>query len=67
MGRKFALYYFEVDAGAQTQLFRPTHYVDISDTEEGKKTACYAHTDGPSFYPRYHDLDEPLQGPGMRL
>jgi LmbE family N-acetylglucosaminyl deacetylase len=55
LGRKFALFYFEVDAGAQTQLFRPTHYVDITATEERKRQACYAHTDGPSFYPRYHD------------
>jgi LmbE family N-acetylglucosaminyl deacetylase len=61
-GRKFALYYFEVDAGAQTQLFRPTHYVDISDTEERKRKACYAHTDAPSFYPRYHDLMNRFRG-----
>jgi hypothetical protein len=50
------LYYFVVDAGAQTQLLRPTHYVDISATEEHKRKACCAHTDGPSFYPQYHDL-----------
>jgi LmbE family N-acetylglucosaminyl deacetylase len=62
MGRKFALYYFEVDAGAQTQLFKPTHYVDITETEERKKKACYAHTDGPSFYPRYHDLMNRFRG-----
>ncbi len=54
-GKRFALFYFEVDAGAQTQIFRPTHYVDITDTEERKRKACYAHTDAPSFYPRYHD------------
>jgi LmbE family N-acetylglucosaminyl deacetylase len=62
MGRRFALYYFEVDAGAQTQLFKPTHYVDISETEERKKKACYAHTDGPSFYPKYHDLMNRFRG-----
>jgi N-acetylglucosamine malate deacetylase 1 len=62
MGRKFALYSFEVDAGAQTQLLRPTHYVDISDTEERKKKACYAHTDGPPFNPRYHDLMNRFRG-----
>jgi N-acetylglucosamine malate deacetylase 1 len=61
-GRRFALYYFEVDAGAQTQLFKPTHYVDISDTEERKKKACYAHTDGASFYPKYHDLMNRFRG-----
>jgi LmbE family N-acetylglucosaminyl deacetylase len=62
MGRKFALFYFEVDAGAQTQLFRPTHYVDISTTEERKRQACYAHTDAPQFYPRYHDLMNRFRG-----
>jgi N-acetylglucosamine malate deacetylase 1 len=62
MGRKFALYYFEVDAGAQTQIFRPTHYVDITETEDRKKKACYAHTDGPGFYPQYHDLMNRFRG-----
>jgi LmbE family N-acetylglucosaminyl deacetylase len=61
-GKKFALFYFEVDAGAQTQLFRPTHYVDITDTEERKRKACYAHTDGAQFYPRYHDLMNRFRG-----
>ena len=61
-GRKFALFYFEVDAGAQTQLFRPTHYLDITETEERKRKACYAHTDGPQFYPRYHDLMNRFRG-----
>jgi LmbE family N-acetylglucosaminyl deacetylase len=61
-GRKFALFYFEVDAGAQTQLFRPTHYVDITETEERKRKACYAHTDAPQFYPRYHDLMNCFRG-----
>jgi LmbE family N-acetylglucosaminyl deacetylase len=61
-GKKFALFYFEVDAGAQTQIFRPTHYVDITDTEERKRKACYAHSDAPSFYPRYHDLMNRFRG-----
>jgi LmbE family N-acetylglucosaminyl deacetylase len=61
-GKKFALYYFEVDAGAQTQLFRPTQYVDITATEERKRRACYAHTDGPNFYPQYHDLMNRFRG-----
>jgi LmbE family N-acetylglucosaminyl deacetylase len=61
-GKKFALFYFEVDAGAQTQLFRATHYVDITETEERKRKACYAHTDAPQFYPRYHDLMNRFRG-----
>ena len=42
-GKKFALYYFEVDAGEQTQVFHPTHYVDITETESRKHAACLAH------------------------
>ena len=42
-GRKFDLYYYEVDLGKQTQLFNPTNYVDISPTVDRKKAACFAH------------------------
>jgi len=42
-GRIFALYYYEVDAGEQTQVFHPTHYVDITQTESRKRAACFAH------------------------
>ncbi len=42
-GKKFALYYYEVDAGEQTQIFHPTHYVDITQTESRKRAACFAH------------------------
>jgi LmbE family N-acetylglucosaminyl deacetylase len=60
LGRNFALYYFEVNSGAQTQHFHPTHYVDISSTESRKKEACYAHVsqNPPAFYDKYH---EPMQ------
>jgi len=60
LGRKFALYYFEVNPGAQTQHFHPTHYVDITSTEARKKEACYAHVsqNPPGFYDKYH---EPMQ------
>jgi LmbE family N-acetylglucosaminyl deacetylase len=43
MGKKFALYYFEVSNGEDTVQFSPTHYVDITATEPRKKQACYAH------------------------
>lgn len=51
-GRSFALYYFEVMTGTQTQSFRPTHYVDITQTEPRKRAACFAHAsqDPPHFY-----------------
>lgn len=56
LGRKFALYYFEVNMGGQTQHFHPTHYVDISSTVDRKKDACYAHVsqNPPEFYDAFH-------------
>jgi len=41
-GRKFPLYFYEVESGQQTQDFSPTHYVDITAVAERKKAACYA-------------------------
>jgi LmbE family N-acetylglucosaminyl deacetylase len=52
-GRKFDLYYYEVDLGKQTQIFHPTDYVDISTTVERKKAACFEHASqqpGPGFW-----------------
>ena len=43
MGKRFALYYYEVSSGEDTVQFSPTHYVDISQTEPRKRAACYAH------------------------
>jgi N-acetylglucosamine malate deacetylase 1 len=43
MGKKFALYYYEVSDGEDTLQFSPTHYVDITATEPAKRAACYAH------------------------
>jgi N-acetylglucosamine malate deacetylase 1 len=42
-GRTAALFYFEVLTGDQTQLFRPTDYVDISAVARRKRDACFAH------------------------
>jgi N-acetylglucosamine malate deacetylase 1 len=41
--RRFALYYYEVDLGSDTQCFRPTDYVDVTATERLKRDACMAH------------------------
>lgn len=62
-GKSFALYYFEVITGSQTQLFRPTHYVDITATEPRKRAACFAHTsqDPQHFWDR-HDLMNQWRG-----
>jgi LmbE family N-acetylglucosaminyl deacetylase len=56
--RSFALYYYEVDLGSDTQCFRPTHYVDVSATEPRKRAACMAHaSQGPigGFYTKDHE------------
>jgi LmbE family N-acetylglucosaminyl deacetylase len=42
-GRKAALLYFEVLTGEQTELFRPTDYVDIGAVAARKREACFAH------------------------
>ena len=43
MGKRFALYYYEVSDGEDTLQFAPTHYVDITAVEPVKREACYAH------------------------
>ena len=61
-GRKFELYYFEIKAGLQTQFFRPTHYVDITATEERKRKACYVHSHGEQVYQSHTDLMNRFRG-----
>jgi len=43
LGRKSALYYFEVMTGNQSQNFAPTDYVDISGVVKQKHEACFMH------------------------
>jgi LmbE family N-acetylglucosaminyl deacetylase len=43
MGKKAALYFYEVSNGEDTLMFAPTHYVDITATQTRKRAACYAH------------------------
>ncbi len=43
LDRRFALYYFEVMTGVQTQNFHPTDYVDITEVIDIKHRACYQH------------------------
>ena len=42
--KNFSLYYYEVSDGEDTLQFSPTHYVDITETEPMKRSACYAHS-----------------------
>lgn len=63
-GKKFDLYYYEVDQGEQTQVFHPTNYVNITDTERRKRAACFAHASqqpGTTFYP-LHDMMNRFRG-----
>jgi LmbE family N-acetylglucosaminyl deacetylase len=56
-GRGFALYYYEVELGSQTQSFQPNHYVDITPVEARKRTACFAHASSvQEWYPLHEQM-----------
>ena len=63
-GHKFPLYFFEVCTGEQTQVFKPTDYVDISDTQEQKRKSVYCHVsqDPPGIYGCGHASMEDFRG-----
>jgi N-acetylglucosamine malate deacetylase 1 len=63
-GRRFELYYSEVDLGDQTKNFQPSQYVDITSTVERKLQACMAHDSQhpTSFYFQYHEPMQRLRG-----
>lgn len=51
LGKKFALYYYEVSDGEDTLQFSPNRYFDISGVEAQKREACYAHaSQNPNKY-----------------
>ena len=55
--RRFPLYYYEVSDGEDTTQFPvPTHYVEITDTADKKKAACYAHASQTPD--RYYELQD---------
>jgi LmbE family N-acetylglucosaminyl deacetylase len=56
--RTSRLYFFEVNAGDQTQGFLPNTYVDISAVVEQKKSALFAHVsqDGEGVWRDYHEM-----------
>ncbi len=54
--KKFALYFYEVSDGEDTQMFSPGDYVDVTGVEERKRAACYAHaSQSPQ---RYYPLQD---------
>ena len=61
---KFDLYFFEVCTGEQTMVFKPTDYVDISETKDLKKKAIYCHVsqDPPGIYQCGHAAMEEFRG-----
>lgn len=63
LDRKFALYYFEVMSGSQTQNFSPTDYVDITATEDRKRATCFAHkSQNPEGFYAHHDMMNRFRG-----
>jgi LmbE family N-acetylglucosaminyl deacetylase len=62
-GRKFALYYYEVSTGAETQHFRPTHYVDVTPVLGRKRAACMAHeSQNPAEFYAQHEAMQRFRG-----
>jgi LmbE family N-acetylglucosaminyl deacetylase len=63
MGKSFALFYYEVSNGEDTQQFTPHIYVDITKTEPLKRAACYAHaTQNPGKYYAMQDTTARWRG-----
>jgi LmbE family N-acetylglucosaminyl deacetylase len=54
--KKFTLYYYEV--AEDTLMFTPTEYVDISEVEQRRRAACYAHSsqEPEKWYPLQTDI-----------
>jgi LmbE family N-acetylglucosaminyl deacetylase len=63
-GRKFALYFFEVNRGSQTLAFSPTDYVDITSSREKKKACLFVHKsqNGEQIYRNHLEIMEDFRG-----
>jgi len=63
-GRKFSLYFYEVNTGSETMGFVPTDYVDISNLRELKKALMFAHKtqDPEATYTNYFKPLEEFRG-----
>ena len=64
LGKKFALYYFEVESGIQTQNFSPTNHVNIGSSIKQKSAACMAHSsqNPEEWYENIHRKMEIFRG-----
>jgi LmbE family N-acetylglucosaminyl deacetylase len=58
LGYRFALYFFEVDTGSQSQGFFPNTYVDVTGVLGKKKEALFAHIsqDGQGVWREHHEI-----------
>ncbi len=59
MDKSFALYYYEVESGIQSQHFWPTQFVDVEAAESRKKRACMAHASqnpATDFWPMHERM-----------
>lgn len=52
------LFFYEVNAGSQTEGFKPDAYVDITSVVEQKKRALFAHVsqDGEGIWREHHEI-----------
>jgi LmbE family N-acetylglucosaminyl deacetylase len=62
--KKYALYYFEVDSGIQTQNFSPSNYIDIGSVIKQKSAACMIHAsqNPEDWYENIHRKMEKFRG-----
>jgi LmbE family N-acetylglucosaminyl deacetylase len=63
-GKKFHLYFYEVNTGSETMSFSPTDYVDITAVRDIKKAAMFAHeTQSPEeVYDQFFKTMEEFRG-----
>ena len=64
LDRRFQLFYFEVMTGDQTQMFHPTHWVNIEAVLERKHEACNCHVSQgmKELYDGWHAPMEKFRG-----
>lgn len=64
LGKTFTLFYYEVFSGTQSQLFQPSHYVNISSSADQKKAAITAHKSQnmENYYSDYRLLIDRFRG-----
>ena len=60
MDKSFALYFFEVTTGMQSQNFNPTDYVNITPIVEKKKMAIFCHV-SQKGEEKYSTLWKPIE------